>query len=558
MMISNLLPKHGSNQQENDLSIKKVAIYARVSTSEQAEEGYSIDEQLSVLRQWCESQSYTVYDEFTDRGISGKSMNRPALLRMLKEANHFDMVIVWKMNRLARNILDILQMVKLLEDNQVDFRSFKENLETETPAGKLQFHMLAAISEFERDNIAENVKMGMSARAKEGAWNGGRVLGYDSRSEFIPTKKRKQTKLVVNEEEARTVRKIFHLYLDGHGYKSIANQLNKEGFKTKTGNSFSFNSVKTILENPIYVGLIRYNKQTNWSKKRRKGTNATPYIGKGQHDPIISEEVWMKTQERLKQRSKKPNRVHSGEYVLTGIMKCPECGASMVLGRTTNKRKDGTRYALEYYVCGAWKSKGSTVCRSNGVRVDYADPVVLEKLTCLAENKQLVKDIVERINTRHYTILDPLIKENEQLERKGEQLNHEKQQILELYKEGILSKVDFQSEYNKLNEAIDQNEAQIKPIKNQILNNENSQTISPEKVTHTLRQFLSFYKQSGTAEQRKYAMQLMVKKITIAPNRKIETIQVQFNRDLISTVNKEGEPSNDDGSPSFIVMTLNL
>lgn len=535
-----------------DSTIKKVAIYARVSTSEQAEEGYSIDEQLSVLRQWCENQEYSVYDEFTDRGISGKSMNRPALLRMLKEANHFDMVIVWKMNRLARNILDILQMVKMLEDKQVDFRSFKENLETETPAGKLQFHMLAAISEFERDNIAENVKMGMTARAKEGAWNGGRVLGYDSVSEFVSTKKRKQTKLIINEDEARTVRKVFHLYLDGHGYKSIANKLNKEGYRTKLGNPFSFNSVKTILENPIYVGLIRYNKQVNWSKKRRKGTNATPHIGKGQHEPIITEDVWMKTQERLKQRSKKPNRVHSGEFVLTGIMKCPECGASMVLGRTTNKRKDGTRYALEYYVCGAWKSKGSTVCHSNGVRVDYADPFVLKKLTSLAENKQLVEDIVEKINTRHYTVLDPLIKEQEQLRIKGEKFVLQKQQILDLYKDGILNKLDFQNEYNKLNEAIRYNEAQIKPIENQ-LTGDQVQTISANQVTNTLRDFLSFYKNTGTAEQRKYAMQLLVKKITIAPTREIESIQIQFNNKVASEKNKEEGPSNDDGSSSFVI-----
>lgn len=96
-------------------------------------------------------------------------MNRPALKQLLQDAKNglFDVLVVWKRNRLTRNVLDMLQMVNVLNANQVDFRSFKENLETETPAGKLQFHMLASVSESERDNIAENVKMGMIARAKD-------------------------------------------------------------------------------------------------------------------------------------------------------------------------------------------------------------------------------------------------------------------------------------------------------------------------------------------------------------------------------------------------------
>lgn len=253
--------------------IKRVASYVRVSTTEQAEEGFSVPEQLRTTYEWCENQGYEMYKEYVDSGISGKSINgRPALKQLLNDAKQkkFDVVIVWKMNRLARNILDLLKIVSIFEENGIAFRSFTEKYETETPSGKLQFHMMAAIAEFERANIAENVKMGMVARAREGSWNGGQVLGYDSVETESDNRKRKATKLVINEKEAQTVRRIFQLYLEGNGYKSIANTVNKEGHRSKKNNYFSINAIKTILTNPIYAGYIRYNVRRDWRQKEKE------------------------------------------------------------------------------------------------------------------------------------------------------------------------------------------------------------------------------------------------------------------------------------------------
>lgn len=164
------------------VAVKRVAIYARVSTTEQAEEGYSIDEQQRLLTEWCDKNGYIVHEVYADRGINGKSVKkRPALIKLLADAQNklFDVVLVWKTNRLARNILDLLKIVEVFDQNYISFRSYTENHETETSQGKLQFHMLAAIAEFERNTISENVKMGMLARVREGKWNGGIVLGYD-------------------------------------------------------------------------------------------------------------------------------------------------------------------------------------------------------------------------------------------------------------------------------------------------------------------------------------------------------------------------------------------
>lgn len=170
-------------------------------------------------------------------GISGKDIkHRPALKELLKDAEEkkFDMVISWKINRISRRLSDVLKIVDIFEKNNITFKSYSEPFETDTPAGKMQFQMMALIGEFERGTIAQNVKMGMCAKARAGEWCGGRVLGYDLVPiDDIQTGKRRKTKLIINEKEAEVVRIIFNEYANGKGYKAITNKINKLGYKTK-------------------------------------------------------------------------------------------------------------------------------------------------------------------------------------------------------------------------------------------------------------------------------------------------------------------------------------
>lgn len=541
---------------------KKVAIYARVSTTEQAEEGYSIDEQIRLLKVWCGQQGYTVHKEYLDRGLSGKSIKgRPALQQLMSDARQkdFDIVLVWKMNRLARNILDLLKIVNLLEQKNIAFRSYSESYETATPSGKLQFHMMAAIAEFERGNIAENVKMGMIARAKEGSWNGGQVLGYDSIEFASDNKKRKSTKLVINEKEAQTVRRIFELYTGGHGYKSIANKVNKEGHRSKKGNLFSINAIKTILSNPVYVGFIRYNVRRDWNEKRRNNINPDPVIEKGQHKAIISDETWEKTQSILKSRSKTPNRVHSGEYPLTGIMKCPACGAGMVLGRTTNRRKDGSKRVLEYYVCGEWKNKGTAACHSNGVRTEYADHFVIGKVSQITNSDKLIKDILTRINGGKNHKSSPIKKEYEVLKKALSGTQTKKDKVLGLYEDGVIEKADLVERLEKLNDERRRTEERIAPLEPQLLD-EGQKEVDYGMVKEVMTNFVSSYKNSITTEQRKQLLHMLIKQITIGEDRKIDSIQIQLNNEVVGHFTKKGEEksSNEDdfSSPFSIFIDL--
>ena len=437
--------------------LKRVAIYTRVSTVEQAEEGYSIDEQERLLIEYCNKNDYEVYETYSDKGISGKDIkHRPSIKKLLKDAEDkkFDMVLVWKINRISRKLSDVLKMVELFENNNIAFKSYSEPFDTTTPSGKMQFQMMALIGEFERGTIAQNVKMGMCARARAGKWCGNTVLGYDLVQNETTNKKRKDTKLTINEDEAKIVKEIFTLYSEGYGYKAIVTAINKKGYKTKKGNPFSIGGIKDILTNPVYIGKIRYNLRQNWSEKRRRNINPKPIMEDGIHDPIISLELWDKVQTILKSKKGKPSRIYDGEYPLTGILKCPVCGAGMVIMRTTNKLKDGTKKRIAYYACGNWKNKGTTVCHSNTIRCDKANEYVFGKISELISNDKLIKDITKNINNQRINKVAPAKKSLNKIELELEKLEKRKKKIFETYEEDLITKEEFLQRKEELNKQI--------------------------------------------------------------------------------------------------------
>ncbi len=532
---------------------KKVAIYCRVSTTEQAEEGYSIDEQNIKIREYCEREGHEIYNLYEDRGISGKNItNRPGIKQLLQDAteNKFDLVIVWKLNRISRKLLDILNIVELLNKHNIAFRSLTENFETETPSGKLQLNIMGAIGEFERETIAENVKMCLLARAKEGRWNGGVVLGYDLVELNNEGKKRKNTVLKINEKEANTVRRIFELYSQGHGYKAVVNRINKEGHKTKRNGEFAVSTVKEILQNPVYIGKIRYNVRQDWSKKRRNNINANPILSDGIHEPIIDVETWNKVQVILKERSKKHNKVYDCEFPLTGILKCPVCGAGMTINRSTAKRKDGTRRINEYYSCGNWKNKGTAVCNSNSIRVEVADEYVLNKIMELINNESILKKVVDNINQNKSTKLKPILEQLEQVNKEIEKLTSKKSKNIELFEDGIVDKSELSIRVKSINDDIEKLKYREQELK-QDLQLAEGDPIPFDIVNEVMQRFKEVFFEMSTSQQRKQLIQLLVSKITINKEREIDSIEIQINDDVITYLMKDRLPK-EQGNLSFL------
>ena len=531
----------------NDIKVEKrrklIAIYCRVSTEEQSENGYSIDEQERLLEEWCKKMGYVIYKCYSDRGISGKNIkDRPALKELLSDAKagKFDMVISWKINRVSRKLEDVLKIVNLLEKNNITFKSYSEPFETDTPAGRMQFQMMALIGEFERGTIAQNVKMGMIAKAKSGNWCGGRVLGYDLVPNNSPEEEKKgKNKLKINEKEAEIVRFIFNEYSKGKGYKAITNQINKLGYKTKKGNDFSVGSIRDILTNPVYIGEIRYNVRQNWSEKRRRNINPNPIRVKGKHEAIIDRELWDKVQLILESKKGKPSRIYDGEYPLTGILRCPKCGAGMVISRTTNTLADGTKKRIAYYCCGNWKNKGTSVCNSNTIRVDKANEYVFKKIEELVSNEAMIKAVVKNINKERKDKVKPAKRLLSDIDKELEKLDKRKRKIFEAYEDDIITKEEFQIRKDELNEKIRNLEEEKKPLLKTI-SEEVSEEIPYEFIKDILMNFSKILNSSVSREQQKKLLHMIISEITMNESREIDSIKLNINEKLVEYLVKEG------------------
>lgn len=549
----------------NDVKVEKrrelIAIYCRVSTEEQSENGYSIDEQERLLEEWCKKMGYVIYKCYSDRGISGKNIkDRPALKELLSDAKEgkFDMVISWKINRVSRKLEDVLKIVNILEKNNITFKSYSEPFETDTPAGRMQFQMMALIGEFERGTIAQNVKMGMISKAKSGNWCGGRVLGYDLVPNNSPEEEKKgKNKLEINEKEAEIVRFIFNEYSKGKGYKAITNQINKLGYKTKKGNNFSVGSIRDILTNPVYIGEIRYNVRQNWSEKRRRNINPNPIRVKGKHEAIIDRELWDKVQLILESKKGKPSRIYDGEYPLTGILRCPKCGAGMVISRTTNTLADGTKKRIAYYCCGNWKNKGTSVCNSNTIRVDKANEYVFKKIEELVSNEAMIKAVVKNINKERKDKVKPAKRLLGDIDKELEKLDKRKRKIFEAYEDDILTKEEFQIRKDELNEKIRILEEEKKPLLNTI-SEDVSEEIPYEFIKDILMNFSKVLNSSVSREQQKKLLHMIISEITMNESREVESIKLNINDKLVEYLVKEGGVPIKGIPSSFMLINIGL
>ena len=452
---------------------KLVGGYIRVSTERQVE-GYSIEGQITQIEQYCQFNGYELVDIYADRGISGKSMNRPELQRMLNDAKNgkLDCVMVYKTNRLARNTSDLLTIVEELHRQNVEFFSLSERMEVKNSTGKLMLQILASFSEFERNTILENIYTGQRQRALEGYYQGNLPLGYNN----IPDNKKE---LMINQHEANIVKYIFESYAKGHGYRKIANALNHKGYVTKKGNPFSISAVTYILSNPFYIGKIQFAKYKDWNDKRRKGLNDKPVIAEGKHTPIISQDLWDKVQARKKQVSKKPQVHGKGTNLLTGIIACPQCSASMSASITVNTLKDGTKKRIRYYSCSNFRNKGSKVCSANSVRADVIEKYVMDQILEIVKSDKVLKQVVERVNQENQVDVAAL---NHDIAYKQQQFD----EISTKLKNLIQTIEDNPDLTSALKPTIHQYETQLNDITNQM--NQLKQQQNQEKPSYDTKQ----------------------------------------------------------------------
>ena len=507
----------------------KVAIYARVSTEEQAEHGYSIEAQLDTLRQYCQLYHRRIVGEYVDRGVSGKEMTkRLELQRLLKDADEgvFEEVIVWKFNRMSRKTKDLLEIVERLDRRNIYFRSFSENFDTATPMGRFALQMMGAVGELERNTIVDNVKLGLKQRARQGFHNGGSCLGYQTVELPGGDRKHRKTSLEIVPEEAAVVRRIFSYYVTGRGFRSIANQLNKEGARTKKGNTFSPDSIREIIINPVYAGLVRYNRFEGWSEKRRRGKNSQPIIAEGRHEAIIDRATWDKAMAIYKGKNKVPQRIHSGENVLSGLLRCPECGTPMVISRSQYRLKNGTKVYQRYYSCGTFKAKGSSVCHANSIRADEAEAYVLQRLKTVLTHPKILADIVGKANSCLSGGHKERVLEYQGLQKRSEELQRKKQKLMDVYDLEGMDRASLSQRMEVLEEELRQCFLRRKELESS-LGTGAAEELTVAKVQSLLEQLEQLLKKVPASEQ-KLLLRMAIEKVTLNAKRKIDQIVLNF------------------------------
>ena len=242
--------------------IINTAIYVRVSTEEQATEGFSIQAQKDKLTKYAEVSDYNIVDYYIDDGISGKNLkDRPEVTRLINDvkSGKINNVLVYKLDRLTRSVKDLIYLIELFDKYNCTFNSQTEKIDTSNAVGRMFVKIIGIFAEFERENLAERVTFGYEQKTKEGNYtNCNGVFGYD----YLVGK----GKLVVNKEESYYVRKIYEWYLDGDSMLKVAKKLKDLNVPTKRGGHWNQSTINSILNNPLYIGNVRYgvNKKNNF------------------------------------------------------------------------------------------------------------------------------------------------------------------------------------------------------------------------------------------------------------------------------------------------------
>ncbi len=359
-----------ASEVEPEEAAVRVAHYTRISTDED-HQPYSLAAQSDRLASYIKSQpGWESRREFTDQ-MTGATLDRPGLQRALAEAKagRFDLLLVYRVDRLARTVRGLAQILEELDRAGVAFRSATEPFDTSTPAGRMMVQMLGVFAEFERATIVERVIAGMERKASSGAWPGGiRPYGY------IPD--RETGFLVVKEDEAPVVPTIFDLYVNKRiGSRAVAMELNERGHRTRLGKPWSHTAVLTLLTNRAYVGEIFF----------RGRYHPAP------HPPLIDEHLFAAAQAILEERGddRSLRRSNGSGYLLTGLMVCDRCGKKFV-----GAAAKGNRYRYPYYVCFSRHRYGTAECPQDRLRAEEMEEKLVQNLLATLNKTDVLEEAV--------------------------------------------------------------------------------------------------------------------------------------------------------------------
>ncbi len=380
----------------------RCAIYTRKSVAEGLDKDFNtLDAQREAGESYIASQKHegwiVIPKHYDDGGFSGGNMERPALAELFDDIKKgkIDIVVVYKVDRLSRSIMDFAKIVELFEDHNVSFVSVTQHFNTKDSMGRLTLNILLSFAQFERELISERIKDKMSASRKKGRWTGGLpVLGYD----ILPEGRA----IAVNHKEAQIVRRIFAYYLENRSIRSVLEWLRSENIRTKTwksrkgkilgGNSFSLSVLAHLLKNKIYIGKIEYEGE----------------IYEAECDAIIDSDTFEKVQGLLAANNvdKSPQVRNKYNALLSGKVFCKHCGTPM----THSYTKKTQNKVYRYYICSNATKTGWKNCPHPSVSAEELESLVVSELERISDDTKLADDVIESYFAINEAELDTLIK----------------------------------------------------------------------------------------------------------------------------------------------------
>lgn len=436
--------RSAKNRQTISLQTNLADLYIRVSTTEQAEEGFSVEEQEVKLRAYCQAYNYEVNRVCIDPGFSGATMDRPALRELIDDVENgrCKKVLVWKLDRLSRSQKDTLV---LLEDvflaNGCDFISLNESFDTSTPFGRCIVGILAAFAQMERENIKMRTCMGRAARIRKGYFSGSHCpIGYKF--------KEGTNELVIDPYASKLVQEAYELYLSGNGISTTGKMIfNKYG---DTSYDWTKNSaVRRLLSNPVYMGKVRHNDE----------------IYQGIHEPLVSEKNWYAAAARIDhnraidKRSYRFKVASNGlrtDNLLSGLLFCGDCGARMYARQISKNYKRYICHSVARSHPDMIKSDKCTN-RLHPYTVKQLDAIILDEINKLSLDRSYFDSMVKECSEVQIDVST--------VEERVDSINHQIDRLLNLYQTGLMSIDDISERLGMLKEEKTKLQATIKSLK---------------------------------------------------------------------------------------------
>ena len=486
----------------------RVSFYIRISTDEDHQK-YSLGAQKERLEAYCKSQwgsHWQLHKVYRDTE-SGTHMRRPGLQQMLfdVEAQAFDSLLVFRVDRLSRKVHELAKMVDILTQQGISLKSITEPFDTANAAGKMMLQMLGVFAEFEQATIVERTKVGMEKKAKGGSWVGGKPpYGY----QLDPEKG-----LIINEDEALIVRKMFKMYVIGReGTHTICQKLNGAGHRKRSGKPWDKRMLLYMITNPLYIGKIRWHE----------------VIYEGEHDPIISETLFEKACKIIEGR-RRDHSSHrfksSSERLLTGVIKCSRCRSHMV---GVSIKKKNRKYS--YYVCNSrWNGHD---CKQDYVRADHLESAIMQDIKTMFRDEPFMSRIWEEANRRLSAEKPDIEKEITKVHRKIAKIDSTIERYFAAFETGTMKpevcsqKVeDLKAQINEL--EVEKGDLEVRRTRLEL------PAIDKEMLTSLVDNFEKVM-EAGTNAQRKDLLQRLVKKVLVHRRDEIEIWYGLPNQSLVS------------------------